>query len=129
MGPWSVVILGGLSNDDDDGKQNGKKTIGLDWQNNNFASASRFFVHFFAVAAGLRRESAKFHVLSKDLNTRQRLSFSFSELCYSCLEFNSRKKIANISRIERVGISAIKFEVAQIHILTDLVVGVAVVVA
>ena len=68
-------------------------------------------------------------MVSKDLNTRQRLSFSFSELCYSCLEFNSRKKIANISRIERVGISAIKFEVAQIHILTDLVVGVAVVVA
>ena len=44
-GPWSV-ILGGLSNDDDDGKENGKQPIGLDWQNNNFASASRFFVHF-----------------------------------------------------------------------------------
>ena len=44
-GPWSV-ILRGLSNDDDDGKENGKQPIGLDWQNNNFASASRFFVHF-----------------------------------------------------------------------------------
>ena len=28
-----------------------KKTIGLDWQNNNIVCASRFFVHFFAVTA------------------------------------------------------------------------------
>ena len=32
--------------------------MGLDWQNNNFARASRFFVHFYAVAARLERESA-----------------------------------------------------------------------
>ena len=31
---------------------------GLDWQNNNSARASRFFVHFLAVVAQLRRESA-----------------------------------------------------------------------
>ena len=31
---------------------------GLDWQNNNFARTSRFFVHFLAVVARLRRESA-----------------------------------------------------------------------
>ena len=49
-----------LNRDDDgDGNENGKKAIGLDWQNNNFARASRFFVHFFfAYAAGLQRESA-----------------------------------------------------------------------
>ena len=49
-----------LSNDDDDGggKENGKKAIGLDWQDNNFARASRFFVHFFAVTARLRRETS-----------------------------------------------------------------------
>ena len=47
-----------LSNDDGDGNENGKKTIGLDRQNNNFARASRFFVHFFAVVARLQRESA-----------------------------------------------------------------------
>ena len=33
---------------DDDGNENGKKAIGLDKQNNNFA---RFFAHFFAVVA------------------------------------------------------------------------------
>ena len=35
----------------------GKKAIGLDWQDNNFARASHFFVHFFAVAAQLNRKS------------------------------------------------------------------------
>ena len=41
----------------------GKKAIDLDWQNNNFARASRFLVHFFAVAAQLNRKSGLFHVL------------------------------------------------------------------
>ena len=43
-----------LGSDDGDGK---KKAIGLE-QNNNFARASRFFVHFFAVAPRLQHESA-----------------------------------------------------------------------
>ena len=42
-----------------------QKAIGLDWHNNNFARASRFFVHFLAVVARLRHESNKFHVLSR----------------------------------------------------------------
>ena len=53
-----VATLGSLNNDDGDGNENGKKAIGLDKQNINFARASRFFVHFFAVAARLQRESA-----------------------------------------------------------------------
>ena len=42
--------------------------------------------------------------LVEDLKTRQRLYFSFPELLYSLLEFNSPKKFANIWRIERNGI-------------------------
>ena len=38
----------GRSNDDGDGNENGKKAIGLDWQNNNFARASRFFCTFLS---------------------------------------------------------------------------------
>ena len=55
------VSLASLSNEDDDhcdGNENRKKAIGLDWQNNNFARASHFFVHFLAIVARLRRESA-----------------------------------------------------------------------
>ena len=45
-----------LSNDDGDIKENGKKSVRFYWQNNNSASASRrFFVHFSAVTARLRR--------------------------------------------------------------------------
>ena len=38
-----VQKLGSLSNDDDDGNENGRKAIGINWQNNNFLRASRFF--------------------------------------------------------------------------------------
>ena len=34
-------------------------------QTNNFARASRFFVHFFAVTARARRENASFHALHR----------------------------------------------------------------
>ena len=49
-------IIESLSIDDGDGNQKGKKAIGLD-QQTNFASASRFLVHFPAITARLRRES------------------------------------------------------------------------
>ena len=52
------LSLGSLSNDDGDVNENANKAIGLDWQNNNFARASRFFVHVLAVTARLRRENA-----------------------------------------------------------------------
>ena len=45
-------------NDDGDGNENGKKAIGLNKQCNNFARASRLFVHFSAVFARLQRETA-----------------------------------------------------------------------
>ena len=53
-----VSLVGSLRNDNDEGNENGKKAIGLDKQNNNFARASRFFVHFSAVVARLQRETA-----------------------------------------------------------------------
>ena len=36
------------------------KSSGFSWQNNSSARVSRFFVHFFAVPARLRREMTKF---------------------------------------------------------------------
>ena len=50
--------LGSFSNDYGDGNENVKTAIGLLNKNNKFARASRFFVHFFAVTARLRRENA-----------------------------------------------------------------------
>ena len=45
------------TNDDGDSKENGKKYMFI-LTNNNFARASRYFVHFFAVVAPLRHETS-----------------------------------------------------------------------
>ena len=56
-----------------------QKSIRFNYQNNNFARASRFFVHFFAVTARLRRENTEFPVLQcKHAATK----FSFSLLLW-----------------------------------------------
>ena len=62
--------------------------------NNNFARASRFFVHFFVVTVRLRREMPNFTFCGKREDKTTTL-FSFPEPQYSLLEFNS-KKIPNI---------------------------------
>ena len=41
----------------DDGNENGKKTIALDWQNSNFVRITHFCT-FFAVVARLQRETS-----------------------------------------------------------------------
>ena len=75
--------LGSLSNED------GKKLIGLDWQNSNFARALRIFVHFLAVVARLHQETPFFFSrFVEDVNTREQFSFSFPELRYIPLKFN-----------------------------------------
>ena len=52
-------MIGSLSNDDSDGKENSKKLIEFNWQNNNFARASRFFVHTYFLAVVARQQSEK----------------------------------------------------------------------
>ena len=61
--PAPAYTLGSLSDDEGDGNENGRNAIGLNWQNNNFARSSRFFVLFFAVVEHLQRETSYFHVL------------------------------------------------------------------
>ena len=50
--------VGTLRSNDADGNENVKKNNWFNKQNNNFARASHFFVHFFPVFARLRRENA-----------------------------------------------------------------------
>ena len=70
--------------------ENGKKAIGLDWQNNDSACASHVFVDFLTVTARVQRENAYWiSRYVKDMNTKQRLPFSFPELRYGLLDFNS----------------------------------------
>ena len=62
----------------------------------------------------------------EDVNTRQRLSFSFPELRYNLLEFNSRKRLLTFDELKRDRITGTKFEAAPIHLLSDVFVAVAV---
>ena len=83
-----LLTLGSLSNNDGDGNENVKNEIGSDCgQNNNFARASRSFVHFFAVFARF----------VEDRNTKQQFSFSFSELWYNPLEFKCKEICQHLS--------------------------------
>ena len=68
--------LGSLSNDDGDGIENGKKAIGLDWQNNDFARASRFFVHLPSLHDH-NVKVPKLHVLSRTATHVQDNNFLF----------------------------------------------------
>lgn len=45
------------TNDDSDGKENGKNNM-FTVTNNNFAGALRYFVHFFAIGAQRRHETS-----------------------------------------------------------------------
>ena len=63
----------------------------------------------------------------ENANTIQQVYFSFPELRYILLEFNSRK-MANIWRTERDEISPIKFEEERLQFLSDVFVAVALVV-
>ena len=56
--PAVALSMRELKRDDGDGNENGKKAVALDKEDNNFARASRFFAHFFAVVSRLRRETA-----------------------------------------------------------------------
>ena len=56
-------MLGGLTrpmlpHDDGKSNENCKRALGLKQQNNNFARASDFLVHFVAIVARLRRETS-----------------------------------------------------------------------
>jgi len=119
-----------LSKDDGDGNENGKKAIGLDKQNNNFARASRLFVHFSAVVARLQRETARSNFMfCRGREHETTTFFFFSWTLMQSFRFQFQKKFVNIWRIKRDGMSAIKFEALRIHFLSEVFLAVAVVVA
>ena len=95
----------------------------LDQQYNNYARASRFFVHFLAVVARLQR----FHVLSRtgtEDNNFLLLNFDTG------LQDSTPKKFAYIWRIKWDGISATNFEQREFTFFkSDIFVAVAVAVA
>ena len=54
----AVFLDDNKTNDDLDGKENGKKYMFI-LTNNNFARTSRYFLHFFVVVVPLRLETSR----------------------------------------------------------------------
>ena len=107
-----IFLPGSLRNDDD---YDGKKEIGLDKQNNNFCSLLSLHDYNvkmpdFTFCRGREQKTTTF--------------FFFSWTLMQSCRIQLQKELANIWRI-----SAIEFEAAQIHFLSDVFVAVAVVVA
>ena len=99
---WKLSIgIRSLCNDDGDLNENGKKAIGLDWQDNNFAHASCFFCTFLCRHCTTTMWNVLIPPFLENMNTRLRLSFSFPELRYSLLEFNSRKNCQHLTNWTR----------------------------
>ena len=123
------LSLWSLSNDDEDGNENGKKAIGL------ISKPTTFHVHhafLYISLPSLPDYNVKVpeFTFCRGREHKTTTFFSFPELWYSPLEFLSTPKtFANIWRSKRDGISTIKFEAVRIHFLSDVFVTVAVVVA
>ena len=101
---WSMKIfkfiwlqpIGSLSNDDNDSRKNGNKLTGLDWQNNIFARASHFFVHFFAWTL-LMYLSLVPHSLQKTTSKLVNIIDFF--LCVFCIQVVWRYFLATLQKI------------------------------
>ena len=81
---WSAI--GSLSNDDRDGKENGKKLA-----KQQLYACIMLFCTFLCRRCTTTKWNCLISRSLEDVNTRQRTPFSFPELWYGSLEFNSRK--------------------------------------
>ena len=97
-------MIGSLSNDDGDGKENSKKLIEFNWQNNNSARLSRFFGHtyFLAVVARQQREKVPDFTFSRgrEHKTTNFLFFSWTLIQSSFLIF-SKKKLPTFGELNK----------------------------
>ena len=101
-----------------------KRNMRVCKQKNNFARASRVFVHFFAVSARLRRENGYFRVLWRTQTSNDEILFLFLNL--DVVPRNSTSGgFAYIWQSKWVGIIAIKTERMQSHFLSDVLIAAA----
>ena len=123
----SIYLIGSLSNDAGRRQLKRQKSSRFIVEKQKLRTCITLFCTFLCRHCTTTTWKCLISGFFKDGNLRQQLSFSFPELWYSPLEFNS-KQFANIWWIKRDGISAIKFEATWIQFLSDVFVAVAVVV-
>ena len=89
--------------------------LSLSFAKQQLCTCITLFCTFLFLCCTIRRENAQFLVLWLTWKQRRRLSFSFPDLRYNPLEFNTRKN-CQIWRIEQNGIISIKFEAARLWV-------------
>ena len=88
----STGAFGSSIKDDGDGNEEGKKAVGLDWlAKEKLCACITLFYTFLFCRCMTTMWNCLILRFVVDVNTRQWPSFSFSELSYIPLEFNSRK--------------------------------------
>ena len=119
--PTTPAPIGSVINDDGDGNKNGKKAIGWDKQKKQLCTPCiTLFCTFLSR-----------HCTTTTWNCQSNFTFwQDNDFLFLLLNLNQSvriqpQKIANIWRIERDGISPIKFIAARIHFLSHVFVAVA----
>ena len=76
-----------------------KSNLVLDWQNNNFARASRFFVHFLAFVVRLRRESRPNFTFCRGREHKTTTLFFFSWTLIRSFRIHLQKKLPTFEEL------------------------------
>ena len=120
--------IGSLRNDDDDGNENGKKSNRFRQAKQQLCTCITLFCTFLCCRCTTTTWS---YLISRFVEDGEQKTtfFFFSWTLMQSFRFQLQKNFGNIRRIKRDGISAIKFEAAQIQFLSDVFVAVAIVVA
>ena len=96
-------MIGSLRNDDADGKENSKKSMGLNWKNNNSARASRFFVHtyFLAVVARQQREKVPDFTFCRGRERKTTIFLFFSWTLIQSFRIQLQKKLPTFGELNK----------------------------
>ena len=109
----ALFLCDNKTNDDGDGKENGKKYMFI-LTNNNFALASHYFVHFFAAIAPIRYETSSFHepALWSRWTTHKNCRLLFLNLYND--RYGPKENFAKIWQIKWNWIRSVKFEIVRL---------------
>ena len=90
----------------------------LNWMfiltSNNFARASRYFIHFFAIVAPLRHEISLYHALPLCSRRTQHKNCRFLYLNLDNNRYDPKENFAKICQMKWNWIRSVKFEIVRI---------------
>ena len=123
-----IHVIGSLSNNDSNNSENGKKTIGLDWQNNSSARHHSFLYISLPLWHDYYVKLPNF-MFCRGCEHKRTILFFFSWTLIQAFRIQLHKKLPTFWWIEQDGTSTKKFEAAQTQFLSDVFVTVTIVVA